>query len=103
MLIAMVMIAPGVMAAWCHCKWVSTPLNTADYLIHAILYAFFIMVFSMGIVCLRGYGSIAPLEVFASLHSTLKYCAVATAAAVAMPNIVAPVVIKLRRGNKNAE
>ena len=95
-------VAPGIIAAFCHCKWMKIPLKSIDYLVYIVMYTFLVMAFTMGIIYMRGFGSIEPMGVFASLQSVVKYCVVATAVALTMPNVLAPLLKQIGWGDKDA-
>ena len=96
-------VAPGIIAAFCHCRWMKIPLKSIDYLVYTLMYTFLVMAFTMGIIYMRGFGSMEPMGVFASLQSVVKYCVVATAAALAMPNVLALLLKRIGWGDKDAK
>jgi len=84
----LLIFAPGLLSAVLHRKFKQKPMSNSDFLVCAVIYAFFITAFCFGIVYLRGFGDIAPIDVFSNLRSVAKYCTVAATTAVALPNMI---------------
>ena len=81
-------LAPGLLSAVLHRELRQKPMTKFDFIIAALIYAFFISAFCFGVIYLRGFGDLAPLAVFANLRSVSKYCVIATVSAVALPNLL---------------
>ena len=98
MLPLFLLLAPGLLAAVLHRSLRQKPLSNFDFVIYALIYAFFIAAFAFGVVYLRGFGDLAPLSVFDNLRSVAEYCAVAAVSAVALPNALFFALCVLRKG-----
>ena len=88
MLLYFLILAPGLLAAIVHRALRQKPLSNFDFIIFALVYAFFIAAFAFGVIYLRGFGDLSPLSVFDNLRSVAKYCVIAVVSAVALPNVL---------------
>lgn len=88
MLPLFLILAPGLLAAVLYRNLAQKPMRCFDFVVYAVIFAFFTASFSFGVVYLRGFGDMQPLLVFGNLRSVVKYCVIATVAAVALPNCV---------------
>ena len=79
--------APGLLSAAIHRALKQKPMSNFDFLVSAMIYAFFIAAFAFGVIYLRGFDDLAPLAVFDNLRSVAKYCAISAVSAVALPNV----------------
>ena len=64
MLPVFLVLAPGFLAAVLHRSLRQKPLSNFDFVVYAVIYAFFIAAFAFGVIYLRGFGDLAPLSVF---------------------------------------
>ncbi|MEN6635482.1 MAG: hypothetical protein ABFC56_06505 [Clostridiaceae bacterium] len=94
-------LAPGLLAAVVHRTLRQKPLSNFDFIIFALVYAFFIAAFAFGVVYLRGFGDLAPLSVFGNLRSVAKYCVIAAVSAVALPNVLFLALRVLGKGKRD--
>ena len=101
MIAFLLLLAPGLLAAVLHRSLRQKPLSNFDFVVYALIYAFFIAAFAFGVVYLRGFGDLAPLSVFGDLRSVAKYCAVAAVSAVALPNALFFALRVLRKGKRD--
>ena len=95
----LLILAPGLLSAVLHRDLRQKPMTNFDFIVTALIYAFFICAFCFGIVYLRGFEDLSPLAVFGNLRSVAKYCIIATVSAVALPNVLF-VAAKLYRKGK---
>jgi hypothetical protein len=77
--------APGLLSAAIHRALKQKPVSNFDFLVSAVIYAFFIAAFAFGVIYLRGFGDLSPLAVFDNLRSVAKYCTISAVSAVALP------------------
>jgi hypothetical protein len=94
-------LAPGLLAAVQHRALRQKPLSNFDFVVIALIYAFFIAAFAFGVIFLRGFGDLAPLSVFDSLRRVAKYCTVAAVSAVALPNVLFLAIRVLGKGKRD--
>ena len=86
MLLALLVLVPGLLAAVIFRALLHRALSTVDFFVYGAIFAFFITSFCFGIVYLRGFGDMQVQMVFGNLRSIVKYCVIATVAAIALPN-----------------
>ncbi len=101
MIAFLLLLAPGLLAAVLHRSLRQMPLSNFDFVVYALIYAFFIAAFTFGVVYLRGFGDLAPLSVFGNLRSVAKYCAVSAVSAVALPNALVFALRVFRKGKRD--
>lgn len=94
-------LVPGLLSAALHRSLRQKPMTNFDFVIAALIYAFFISAFCFGVIYLRGFGDLAPLSVFNNLRSVAKYCVIASVSAVAMPNLLFVAAKLLRKGKRD--
>lgn len=86
MLPILLIFAPGLLSAALYRSLRQNTDSNFDFIVHAIIFSFLIAAFCFGIVYLRGFGDMPPLDVFRNLRSTSKYCVIATLVSIALPN-----------------
>lgn len=101
MLLYFLILAPGLLAAIVHRALRQKPLSNFDFIIFALVYAFFIAAFAFGVIYLRGFGDLSPLSVFDNLRSVAKYCVIAVVSAVALPNVLFFAIRVLGKGKRD--
>ena len=94
-------LAPGLLSAVLHRILKQKPMSNFDFVVTAVVYAFFIAAFAFGVIYLRGFGDLAPLSVFDSLRSVAKYCAITAVSAVALPNVLFLAIRLLGKGKRD--
>ena len=93
--------APGLLSAAIHRALKQKPVSNFDFLVSAVIYAFFIAAFAFGVIYLRGFGDLSPLAVFDNLRSVAKYCTISAVSAVALPNVLFLSVRLLGKGKRD--
>jgi len=94
-------LAPGLLSAALHRNLKQKPTSNFDFIVSAVIYAFFIAAFCFGVIFLRGFGDLSPLAVFENLRSVAKYCVIAAIAAVALPNALFFAIRLLGKGKRD--
>lgn len=97
----LLLLAPGLLAAVLHRALRQKPMSNFDFVVIALIYAFFVAAFAFGIVYLRGFGDLAPLSVFGNLRSVAKYCVISAVCAVALPNALFLAIRVLGKGKRD--
>lgn len=85
MLLVLLVLVPGLLAAVVFRALLRKAMPTVDFFVYGAIFAFLITSFCLGIVYLRGFGDIQVQMVFGNLRSVVKYCVIATVAAIALP------------------
>ena len=101
MLPVFLILAPGLLAAVLHRSLRQKPLSNFDFVVYAVIYAFFIAAFAFGVIYLRGFADLAPLGVFGNLRSVANYCAMSAVCAVALPNVLILALRVLGKGKRD--
>jgi hypothetical protein len=84
-ILAILLLAPGILASSIYCRERGIALRSVDFLVHAASFVFLIDVFVIGASYLRGHGA-APIEsMFSTIASHVKFGVLALVAAVAFP------------------
>jgi hypothetical protein len=96
----LLLIAPGIISSAYYCSLKKTSFKTVDFIVYAVIFAFLINMFVIGISYLRGHGAAVPEALFSSVGNVIKYGLLALAASLALPNILL-VISKFHRGKKN--
>ena len=102
MLIALWLLAPGILAALYFCRLQKRMLSPIVFLSVSVAFSFLIALFVVGIFYLRGSGAKEWMVMFSSIGRLLKYGALALVAAAALPNM-AHLLVKLSVGKKHDE
>ncbi len=97
----LLLLAPGLLAAMLHRSLRQKPIPNFDFVVIALIYAFFIAAFAFGVVYLRGFGDLPPLAVFDNLRSVAKYCVIAAVSAIALPNVLFLAIRILGKGKRD--
>lgn len=100
MIIVLLLIAPGIISSAYYCRLQKISFGTVDFFAYAVIFAFLINIFVIGISYLKGYGILAVEALFSSIGNVTKYGLLAFVASVAFPNILL-VLSKFHIGKKN--
>ena len=81
-------IAPAVLATVYYFHLWKWPLRGFQFVLYAVIFAFLINGFVIGIAYLRGKGTMMPDYFFTNVAGTAKFCALALVIALALPHIL---------------
>ena len=87
MIIAILLLAPGIIASSIYCAEKGIALRSVDFLVHAVTFGFLIDVFVIGASYLRGHGAGSIESMFWTIASIVKFGALSLVAAVAFPYV----------------
>lgn len=99
MMIAVLVAAPGLISALIYYRLADKKIKTFEFLVCAVVFMFFIMMFSVGVAYLYGLGELPLNGMFDKLRTTVRYGALALLASVCLP-FVYHVAAKLLRREK---
>lgn len=95
-----ILIAPAFIASLFICMLRNIPVKSLDFLVFAIIFAFLINMFVLGIAYLRGHSYNAVGSLYDNIGVAFKHCGLSLIAAITLPNIV-NLIISMIENRKN--